>query len=219
MSLPEIFVSYRRDDTGGYARALFDHLSERFPDRVFLDWEGIEVGENFIAKLESIGKSCRVLLALIGKNWLTATDAAGNQRIAQPADFVHQEIATALQRNIPVIPVLFQGVTIPGQGDLPDSLKSLTACNAVSVTDANYQSDLERLTRGIEAILGENQATVVHAVRRTNDWTTATAFGKDVSVEFSFTPKRKQIVWMTVGGIVVVAIVLAVIFYFASGSS
>src|ERR1019366_7726638 len=103
MSLPEIFVSYRRDDTGGYARALFDHLSERFPDRVFLDWEGIEVGENFIAKLESIGKSCRVLLALIGKNWLTATDAAGNQRIAQPADFVHQEIATALQRNIPVI--------------------------------------------------------------------------------------------------------------------
>lgn len=219
MSLPEIFVSYRRDDTGGYARALFDHLSERFPDRVFLDWEGIEVGENFIAKLESIGKSCRVLLALIGKNWLTATDAAGNQRIAQPADFVPQEIATALQRNIPVIPVLFQGVTIPGQGDLPDSLKSLTARNAVSITDANYQSDLERLTRGIEAILGENQATVVHAVRRTNDWTTATAFGKDVSVEFTFTPKRKQIVWMTVGGIVVVAIVLAVIFYFASGSS
>ena len=214
MSQPEIFVSYRRDDTGGYARAVFDHLSERFPDRVFLDWEGIEVGEDFVAKLASIGKSCRVLLALIGKKWLTATDDSRNQRIAQPSDFVHQEIAGALQRNIPVIPVLFQGATIPGEGDLPIALKSLTAHNAVSITDANYQSDLDRLVRGIEAILGENQATVVHAVRKTNDWTTATAFGKDVSVEFSFTPKRKQIVWMTVGIILLTSIVLAVILYF-----
>ena len=82
--------------------------------RVFLDWEGIELGEDFVAKLASIGKSCRVLLALIGKDWLTATDASGTQRIAQPTDFVHREIAGALQRNIPVVPVLLYGATVPG---------------------------------------------------------------------------------------------------------
>ena len=90
---------------------------------------------------------------------------------------------------------------------------ALTARNAVSITDANYDADLERLTRGIEAILGENQATVVHGVRRENDWTTATAFGKDVSVEFTFTPKRKQIVWMTVAALAVTSAVTAIVIY------
>ena len=208
---PDIFVSYRRDDTGGYARGIFEHLDARFPGRVFLDWEGIELGQDFVARLQAIGTSCRVLLALIGKEWLTAADATGRQRIAQSTDFVHQEIARALQRDIPVIPVLLQGAIVPAQQDLPDALKGLSLRNAVSVGDATYEADLERLTRGIEAALGEDRATVVHAVRREKDWTSATAFGKDVSVEFTFTPKRKQIVWMTIGAVIVTAVVLTAI--------
>ena len=211
MPLPEIFASYRGDDTGGYARGLFDRLNERFPGRVFLDWEGIELGDDFVAKLESAGKSCRVLLALIGKDWLTATDDLGMQRIAQPTDFVHQEIANALQCNIPVIPVLLRGATVPGPSDLPDALRAMTVRNAISITDANYAADIDRLTRGIEVILGEDQATVVHAVRKERDWTSATAFGKDVSIEFTITPKRKQIIWLTIGVVILTSIVLAVI--------
>ena len=211
MAVPDIFVSYRRDDTGGYARGIFEHLDTRFPGRVFLDWEGIELGEDFVARLQAIGTSCRVLLALIGKEWLTATDAMGRPRIAQSTDLVHQEIARALQRDIPVVPVLLEGATVPAQQDLPDALKGLSLRNALSVTDATYGADLERLTRGIEAALGENQATVVHAVRRENDWTSATAFGKEVSVEFTFTPKRKQIIWLTVGAVILTAVVLTAV--------
>ena len=38
-----IFISYRREDTAGYAGRLYDRLAAHFgPDRVFMDVEGIE---------------------------------------------------------------------------------------------------------------------------------------------------------------------------------
>jgi hypothetical protein len=209
--MPDIFLSYRRSDTGGHARTLYTHLNQRFPDRVFLDWEGIELGEDFVAKLEAIGRSCRVLLALIGRDWLSTTDAAGNRRITLAGDHVRREIERALERDIPVVPVLFDGATMPAEADLPEPLRPLAVRNAVSITNSNFGPDLERLTRGIEEILGEEQATVIHAVRKEQDWTSAHAFGKQVSVEYEITPKRKQILWITVGAVVLVAVILTVV--------
>lgn len=210
--MPEIFVSYRRDDTGGHARSLFTHLDQRFADRVFLDWEGIDIGEDFVAKLEAMGQNCRVLLALIGPRWVNAADAAGQRRIMSPADHVRREIERALERGIPVVPVLFDGASMPGPADLPASLQPLAVRNAVSVTNANFGADMERLTRGLEELLGESQATVIHAVRKEEDWTSSTAFGKQVSIEFTITPKRKQIIWMTVGAVVVATAIATTVF-------
>ena len=43
-----IFISYRRDDTEGYAGRLFQDLCERFgKDSVFMDVAGIEPGRDF----------------------------------------------------------------------------------------------------------------------------------------------------------------------------
>ncbi len=209
----DLFVSYRREDSRGYARGLFNHLNARFAGRVFLDWEGIELGEDFVAKLTAMGRSCKVLLALIGPRWLGASDAQGQSRLEQPSDFVRQEIALALERRIPVIPVLLGGATMPSATELPEALRDLSRCNAMAVTDANYAGDLERLTRGIEALLGESPGTVVHGVRRERDWTSATAFGKEVQVEFTMTPQRKHIVWMTAGVVALALLVFGVVVY------
>jgi hypothetical protein len=210
--MAEIFVSYRRDDTGGHARSLFTQLNQRFAERVFLDWEGIPIGEDFVAKLEAIGRNCRVLLALIGPRWVHAADAAGQRRILSPDDPVRREIECALERGIPVVPVLFDGAAMPGAADLPASLKPLAVRNAVSVTNANFGADMERLIRGLEELLGEAQATVIHAVRKEEDWTSSSAFGKQVSIEFTITPKRKQIIWMTVGAVVAAAAIATAVF-------
>jgi len=218
MSNPEIFLSYRRDDTGGHSRSLFQQLDKRFPERVFLDWEGIRIGENFLSKLEAVGQCAKLLLVLIGKQWLSATDAAGNQRIALVDDVVGKEITLALERGIAVVPVLFDGATMPTEAELPLWLKPLALCNAVTLSNGNYDSDLERLTRGIEEILGEDRAVVIHAVRRENDWTSATAFGKEVSVEFSFTPKRKQIAFIVLGVVLALtSVLLAIALMFMKG--
>ena len=219
MSQPDIFISYRRDDTGGYARGLFEHLEQRFPNRVFFDWEGIELGDDFVSRLEGAGGSARMLLALIGPQWATIANGTGGRRIWAQGDHVQREIATALRRDIPVIPVLLRGATMPGERELPASLDELARCNAVAVTDTNYEHDLERLVRGMEAILGEEQGMVIHGVRRERDWTPTSAFGKDVTVEFTMTPQRKEIVRRTVlivGIITALAVVLLFIVFSAS---
>ena len=68
-----IFISYRRDDTEGYAGRLFRDLRERFgKDAVFMDVAGIDPGRDFRRVIEEQVASCGVLLAVIGKAWLTA---------------------------------------------------------------------------------------------------------------------------------------------------
>src|SRR5215470_9691343 len=102
-----IFVSYRREDTEGHAGRLFGDLTERFgKDVVFMDVAGIEPGRDFRRVIEQHVASCGVLLAVIGKSWLTAADEQGRRRLDDPIDFVRLETASALKRDIPVIPVL-----------------------------------------------------------------------------------------------------------------
>ena len=96
--MPKIFISYRRDDTGGHAGRLRDRLIQRFGDaNVFRDLDRIAAGANFISSIQEAVGECDVFLALIGKQWLTIADERG-RRLDDESDFVRLEIATALQR-------------------------------------------------------------------------------------------------------------------------
>ena len=54
-----IFISYRRDDTEGYAGRLFRDLRERFgKEAVFMDVAGIEPGRDFRRVIEDQVASC-----------------------------------------------------------------------------------------------------------------------------------------------------------------
>ena len=91
-----IFISYRREDSAGYAGRLYDRLAGHFgADRVFMDVEGIEPGVDFVDAIESAVASCEVLIVIIGNEWLAA-DAAGKRRLDDPKDFVRIETAAAL---------------------------------------------------------------------------------------------------------------------------
>ncbi len=141
-----IFISYRRDDTEGYAGRLFRDLRDRFgKDAVFMDVAGIEPGRDFRRVIEDRVASCGVLLALIGKAWLTVTDDAGKRRLDDPNDFVRLETASALKRDIPVIPVLVQQAEMVRAEQLPDGLKDLAFRNSVELTHARWESDVELL--------------------------------------------------------------------------
>ena len=109
-----IFISYRRSDTGPYARLLQLRLQERFPGTpVFTDLNSIEAGTDFAEAIKSAVQSCTVLIALIGRGWLTAQDEEGRRRIDDPDNYVRFEIRTALERGVRVIPVLADGAKPP----------------------------------------------------------------------------------------------------------
>jgi len=148
-----IFISYRRDDAAGHAGRLADRLVEHFGrDRIFRDIDNIEPGEDFVTVIENAVGSCDILIAVIGRNWNSATSSG---RLDNPNDFVRLEIATALRRDIRVIPVLVQRASMPKPEDLPDDLDKLTRRNAVELTDLRWQSDVDQLISVLERVLAK----------------------------------------------------------------
>lgn len=157
----KIFVCYRRDDAAGYATRIYDRLQAHFPDRVLMDATGINPGADFSRVIEDTVASCQVLLAIIGKRWLTIADGATKPRILRADDYVRHEIATALYRNIAVIPVLVRGATMPGSDALPPDLADLSTSKALEISADAFEPDAQRLISAIEYVMYEtslNQA-------------------------------------------------------------
>ena len=90
-----------------------------------------------------------MLLAIIGKDWIDVKNDAGQRRLDDPSDFVRLETASALKRDIPVIPVLVHGAKMPRAEQLPDDLKELAYRNGVELTHARWRSDLELLIKAL----------------------------------------------------------------------
>ena len=52
--MARIFLSYRRDDSGGYAGRLYDRLSQHFGrDNLFMDIDSIALGLDFARAIET----------------------------------------------------------------------------------------------------------------------------------------------------------------------
>jgi len=147
-----IFISYRRDDSEGEAGRLFDDLVNHFGDAsVFMDVTAIQAGRDFRKAIDESVSTCGVLLAIIGKNWVDAKNEAGERRLDNASDFVRFETASALKRDIPVIPVLVHGAKMPRPDQLPDDLRDLAYRNGCELTHARWGSDLQLLIRALSA--------------------------------------------------------------------
>jgi formylglycine-generating enzyme required for sulfatase activity len=140
-----IFINYRREDATLHASWIHDRLAREFGrEQVFLD-TSIEPGDDFVKVLVEKVESCDVLLAVIGKSWLTITDSGGQPRIHNPEDFVAIEIGAALRRNVRVIPILVGGARMPRVRELPDSLTPLATKQAHELPDRVFMPALEKL--------------------------------------------------------------------------
>src|ERR1041384_1092231 len=152
-----IFICYRRDDSSGHAGRLFDKLVDHFgKERIFMDIDTIEPGEDFVTVIENAVGSCEILIAIIGRHWLSST-GEGPGWFDNPNDFVRVEIATALRRNIRVIPVLVQRASMPSPQDLPDDLVALSRRNAVELSDVHWPNDVKELIRVMERIISKSE--------------------------------------------------------------
>lgn len=146
-----VFVSYRRGDSEGQARALsFELVKSIGRNSVFMDVDSIALGRDFRQILHERLESCDLMLALIGPGWLDAKDALGNRRLESDTDLIRQEIAAALKRSIPVIPVLLQGAQMPSAERLPDDVKDLVYRNGFELGDSTWESDVNEMFRRLE---------------------------------------------------------------------
>jgi hypothetical protein len=146
-----IFLSYRRDDERHVAERVYEALVSEFGrESVFKDVDSVPMGADFRQVIMSAVEKCDVLLAFIGKQWLTISDDSGRRRIDNPDDFVRVEIETALDRDIPVIPVLVPEVRALNEESLPPSLSKICFRQSALIRpDPDFGRDMERLGNGI----------------------------------------------------------------------
>jgi hypothetical protein len=153
-AIKSIFISYRRQDSQHITGRIYDKLSTEFgKSAVFKDVDSMPLGVDFRDHIREQVSRCAVLVAVIGKNW-NETSGSGNRRLNDRGDHLRIEIEAALERRIPVIPVLVDGVEMPSEEELPPSLARLAYHHGISVRpDPDFHSDADRLLRGIESLL------------------------------------------------------------------
>ncbi|HUT94607.1 MAG TPA: SUMF1/EgtB/PvdO family nonheme iron enzyme [Thermoguttaceae bacterium] len=156
--MPKIFISYRRQDSSYQTTTIYEFLASRFGrENVFMDVDTIPAGVDFRQYLHQAVGGCDVLLAVIGEQWLV--DRQGSRRLDDARDFVRIELEAALQRHIRLIPVLVGDTTMPGPGDLPESIQDLAFRNALQVRPGrDLRSDMRRLIRELEAVTSQAEA-------------------------------------------------------------
>src|SRR6476646_580200 len=159
------FISYRREDAAGYAGRLRESLERRIgAHRVFRDVDALLPGQDFVQAIEARLAECRVMLGVIGREWLDARSAGGARRLDDAYDFVRLEIAAGLARpDVLVVPVLVEGAAMPSAVDLPENIRPLARRHAVSIRDETWDADVDCLFGVIDD--AESAGTAVRAGR------------------------------------------------------
>lgn len=186
-----IFISYRRDDTGGYAGWLRDELKKSSGKiLIFLDSKGIDPGLSFRQVLQDQLASCEVMLVVIGKRWLDVRDESGIRRLDSNEDIVRLEIGTALNRSILVVPVLVHGAILPKASELPNDLKPLAERQAYELRDDRWDSDVKLLVARLSTTVPSiDQAT------RSNSQPTRSSSSKEAHEADPLFTKLSALVW------------------------
>jgi hypothetical protein len=157
----DIFISYRRQDTSGYALGLrreFIQSQSLSSVQVFLDSASLAPGVRWREEIRGWLSGCEVMLVLIGDEWLVTRD--GQKKIEQENDSVHFELELVLgRRDIKIIPVLVEEATMPSPGMLPPSVRGLCEYEATAIHDNSYDPDVNRLIERLSAIADELRDT------------------------------------------------------------
>ena len=191
----KIFLSYRREDTAGFAGRIYDRLEQSFPaESLFMDVAGgIGAGQDFVRVIEEQVRVCDAMLVLIGPNWLTIRDDNG-PRLENPEDFVRIEVESALRLGKRVIPVLVQKTEMPRANALPEPLKPLARRNAVGLTHERFRADTQGLIKALEEALADvEKANAQEVMRVEKELSTSPDASKTVAAAKLVSPSRKRI--------------------------
>jgi hypothetical protein len=149
--MARIFISYRTEDARGHLGRLKEVLETRLPPSdIFTPSRDIEGGALFAEELKRAVRASETLVVLIGQYWLTRPNGE-HRTLDAPDDYVRLEIATAMECNIKIIPVLVDGIEMPRQKELPAVLQPLASRQAISLVESDWAKGVEQLFEAVGA--------------------------------------------------------------------
>jgi len=134
----KVFISYRREDAADAAGRIRDWLVQTrriAREDIFMDVTAILPGANFMQVIGDTIGQCRAVIVAISPAWL-------NQINSPDTSYVRAEAEIALDRGIPVIPVLVGGAKLPSEEQLPEKLRVLTRLNVQPLRHETFDYDM-----------------------------------------------------------------------------
>lgn len=153
--MSKVFISYRRKDSPYAAQSIYSSLALHFgSESIVFDVDTFPAGVDFREYLNEAVNRCDVLLVIIGDKWVEELERRDDTK-----DFVRIEIQSALESQIPIVPVLVDAAEMPAADALPLSLRQLA-----------FQQGLEvRVGRDLENHLGRLIDQLEHMLKRLED--------------------------------------------------
>ena len=160
-----IFINYRRADSQYQVDRLYEELSNYLEDaeqQLYMDIEATPLGIDYIDYIQKKITDTDVFLAVIGDEWLHIKDKESDElRLQNPNDLVRQEIAIALEGDIPVIPTILDEATVPPPKALPENISALSRRNGVMIRRRTFEDDVHTLAEGL-GLTGDNRKKGVY---------------------------------------------------------
>jgi formylglycine-generating enzyme required for sulfatase activity len=144
-----VFINYRRRESEYAAGDIFSVLEEHLPKRVFVDFGGIPLADDFPRVILEAVRSSDVFLCLIGPHWL-----ADSRLKNDPQDWVRREIEVALSsKRTRILPVLLNGATMPSAEELPPSISKLSEKQALAISARDMRGHLTTLKEQVLSLV------------------------------------------------------------------
>jgi hypothetical protein len=141
-----IFISYRREDAEIEANLIYNKLEIAFPNnRVFIDQKNISPGTVFPEEIEKTISSADAFLPVIGPYWLKGKMDKDERAIDRESDWPRQEAELAIEKGVPIIPVLVGSTKWPEASELPQTLEPLSNINAIKLRGDTLDQDIAKL--------------------------------------------------------------------------
>lgn len=160
-----IFINYRR--TEAYAAALLDEKISPFfgATDVFRASRSIAAGADYEVAIHQAIEQCRVMLAIVGHEWPQKFERHTDSK----PDWTMREIEGALERDIPIVPILLSGVNAIGEHDIPVNIAKFARAQYLRFDYRNVEQDARKiadeLTRTIPALAARRRFTRFRRLR------------------------------------------------------
>lgn len=119
-----------------------------------MDTSSIQPGAKWPSRISSALESARVVLVIIGPEWIRVSDEWGGRRIDEDDDWVRREIEQALSEDKEIIPVLVSEALVPPKHKLPESISALFDRQAIEIRTSYWDHDIKLLQSRLESVAG-----------------------------------------------------------------
>jgi hypothetical protein len=164
----ELFVAYRRADAPGHAGRVGEGLIGSFgPGQVFKDIEALEPGQDFVVTVRAMLQRAFCMVVIMGPHW------ADDRRLFDPDDLHREELRTALERNIHILPVLVDGARMPKEELVPEDVRPIVRRQAIEISDIRWDYDLQCTISAVEKVLAASPKRQQFLAQVHTDWSRA----------------------------------------------